>query len=201
MISDDGQKIVYINAAFELRIMNSDGTGDTLISPLPGGTVDFSVSSDGKEIAFGAMDAKIYLASFTADPSDPLNLQVGPDKGDQFVIGIDWIDARASALGVDSFSLTTRTGALDAVDKIDSAIDTVSNYRAELGIIERRLINVTNDLAAEYINVSAARSRIEDADMAAEISEYSKIQIMAQSTQAMLAHSNAAPQAMLELIK
>jgi flagellin len=88
-----------------------------------------------------------------------------------------------------------------AIDAVNSAVNMVSDARASLGIQQRRLGHIINDLKAEDINVSAAKSRIWDADMATEISEFTRLQILQQSGTAILAQANAQPQSVLQLLK
>jgi flagellin len=140
------------------------------------------------------------LATFTATPS-PNPLQVGPDNGPQNQIAVDFFDARASALGVGALNVATTSGARNAIGTIDAAIETVSGYRASIGIAQRRLESAANDMAAQRINITAARSRIEDTDMASDMSELVRAQIVAQTSTAALAQANALPQAMLTLLR
>ena len=107
-------------------------------------------------------------------------------------------------------NITTTTGTIlqsaafmaqMSIDWLNSAINFVSDARAMLGIQERRLGNIIDDIKAEEINVSAAKSRIWDADMATEISEFTRLQILQQSGTAILAQANAQPQSILQLLK
>lgn len=202
IISDDGTKIAYIGAGLDLRIMNSDGTNDTLVSSSTGG-IEFSVSADGNEIAFIGSGSRTYLASYTTTaPQTSSNLlQVSQDNKDSGRIDVGFFDARAAALGVAGVDISSVAGAQGAITTIDAAIAKVSSYRASIGIAEKRLGHVTNDLAAQRINISAARSRIEDTDMAADMSDLTRGQIVAQAASAALAQSNAQPQSVLQLLR
>ena len=91
--------------------------------------------------------------------------------------------------------------AMKAIDAVNSAINIVSDARAFLGIQERRIGHIIDDLKAEDINISAAKSRIWDADMATEISDFTRLQILQQSGTAILAQANAQPQSVLQLLK
>lgn len=90
--------------------------------------------------------------------------------------------------------------AQQAIDYINSAINIVSDTRASLGIQERRLGHIIDDLKAEDINISASKSRIWDADMAQEITEFTRLQILQQSGTAILGQANALPQSILKLL-
>jgi flagellin len=112
---------------------------------------------------------------------------------------------------LDSASNTNRLGVvLQALDfatismdvaSIDVALTSVSQARANLGAAQNRLEHVIANLGVYQENLSAAESRIRDADMAAEMTNYTKYQILQQSGTAMLAQANQAPQAVLSLIK
>ncbi len=91
--------------------------------------------------------------------------------------------------------------ALHAIACVNSSLNTVSNVRASLGIQERRLNHIIDDLNAQDINISAAKSRIMDADMASEISEFTRLQILQQTGTAILAQANAQPQSILQLLQ
>jgi len=95
----------------------------------------------------------------------------------------------------------SHTAAQSAIDWVQSALNQVSDVRSLLGIQERRLYHMIDDLAAEDINISAAKSRIMDADMAVEISEFTRLQILQQTGTAILAQANAQPQSILQLMQ
>ncbi|HOC92715.1 MAG TPA: flagellin [bacterium] len=140
-------------------------------------------------------------------------LQVGPDNGATFrlsvtiplltvsgqlnlAFGADWMSVPA-----DRRNLLVASAAQSSIDFVNSAINQISDIRANLGIQERRLGHIIDDLKAADINISAAKSRIYDADMAVEISEFTRLQILQQSGTAILAQANAQPQSVLQLLK
>ena len=84
---------------------------------------------------------------------------------------------------------------------MDAAIDACANQRARLGVQQRRLNHIINDLDAADINISASRSRILDTDMSKEISEFTKLQILQQTGTAILAQANSQPQSVLQLLR
>ena len=106
-----------------------------------------------------------------------------------------------NALGVNSINVSTGTGATQALSLVDAAIEKVAGNRAEYGAVQNRLeYSVSNLLnVAEY--TTAARSRIEDADFAAESARLSKAQVLQQSGTAMLAQANASQQLALTLFR
>ena len=84
---------------------------------------------------------------------------------------------------------------------LDTAIDTVSNSRADLGALQSRFEGVLSQLSAAKENTDAARSRIMDADYAEETASLSRAQILQQAGTAMLAQANALPQNVLTLLQ
>lgn len=126
-------------------------------------------------------------------------LQVGADAGDTLDISISGMSS--SAIHVDGLDVTTHAGASAAVTTIDLAINTVSKQRAKLGAIQNRLEHKINNLNTTSENLSAAESRIRDVDMAEEMTDYTKNNILVQAATAMLAQANQAPQSVLQLLQ
>lgn len=126
-------------------------------------------------------------------------LQVGPGAtiNDQITISITGVDA--ATLGVDGLDLAT--DAQGALTAIQTAINTVSENRATIGAVMNRLEKTIENLDVQKVNMTASESRIRDVDMAAEIANYTRLQILQQSGIAMLAQANAAPQAIVNLLR
>ena len=106
----------------------------------------------------------------------------------------------ASALGIAGVNVSKQEGAEKAINSIDSAVTKVSSQRSKLGAIQNRLEHTINNLGTASENLTAAESRIRDTDMASEMSEYSKNNILQQAAQAMLAQAKSAPQSVLQLL-
>ncbi len=102
---------------------------------------------------------------------------------------------------VADISVTTRDGANSALAVLDTAIDQVTSKRANLGAIQNRLENVIEVLSTSRENLSEARSRIRDADYAAETANLTRAQILQQAGLSSLAQANAAPQSVLSLLQ
>ncbi len=94
-----------------------------------------------------------------------------------------------------------RDKAQSAIDWVQNALDYTSDVRAFLGVQERRIDHIIDDLKAMDVNISAAKSRIYDADMAVEITEFTRLQILQQAGTAILAQANAQPQSILQLLR
>jgi flagellin len=104
------------------------------------------------------------------------------------------------ALGLSGLSLKTASGAQSAITKIQSAIGIVSERRSELGAVQNRLEHTINNVGVNAENLSASESRIRNADMAKEMTEFTRTQILVQAGTAMLAQANAVPQNVLRLL-
>ena len=109
-------------------------------------------------------------------------------------------DMSAAALGVDNILVTSRELANRAITQIDGALDRVSAERSKMGALQNRLEHTIANLGVAAENLTAAESRIRDLDMAAEMMEFTKQQIMQQAGTAMLAQANLKPQTVLQLL-
>jgi flagellin len=106
-----------------------------------------------------------------------------------------------TTVGVNGLDVTAAGAADTAIGTIATAIDTVSTLRGSLGAKQNRLESTINNLRVSVENLSASESRIRDTDMALEMSNFTRNQIMVQAGTAMLAQANAAPQNILSLIR
>lgn len=131
--------------------------------------------------------------------STALNFQIGPNQNQSITITIS--AASAGALGVGSVSVGSNTLANEAISAIDAAIKTVSSTRASLGAVQNRLEHTIANLSVAAENLTASESRIRDVDMALEMMNFTKTQILQQAGVAMLAQANMAPQAVLQLLR
>jgi flagellin len=129
--------------------------------------------------------------------TQPITLQVGANQGQELVINP--VDASTGGLGLGSVDLTTSPSA--AIDSLDKAIASVSAMRASFGADANRLEHTISNLQNSQENMSAAESRIRDTDMASEMSNLTRSQIMVRGASAMLAQANVKPQSMLALLK
>ena len=131
--------------------------------------------------------------------SKGVSLQVGANKGQTVTFSIG--NMGAASLGVSSVAVTNAKVAGTAVSSINAAINQVSSQRSKLGAMQNRLEHTINNLNTSSENLTAAESRIRDTDMASEMSEYSKNNILQQASQAMLAQAKSAPQSVLQLLQ
>jgi flagellin len=125
--------------------------------------------------------------------------QVGANSGDVVTVGI--ADMQAATLAVDALDVTTAGGVTAAFTAIDAAIGTVSTERGSLGALQNRFESMINNLQVTTENLVASESRIRDTDMAAEMTNFTKNQILSQAGTAMLAQANQVPQNVLSLLR
>jgi flagellin len=125
--------------------------------------------------------------------------QIGANEKED--MGIDIGDMGARALGVHNVLVTDRESAARSITVIDGAIDRVSNQRAKLGAYQNRLEHTINNLTVASQNLSAAESRIRDLDMAQEMMNFTRLNILMQAGNSMLAQANQLPQAVLSLLR
>ena len=130
-----------------------------------------------------------------------LIFQIGANEGHNIVLGIDDMSAKALGLTTSSLKVTDQDSAERSIMVVDAAIHKVSTARASLGAVQNRLEHTISNLGVASENLTAAESRIRDADMAKEIMEFTKQQILMQSANAMLAQSNMIPQNVLQLLR
>ena len=140
-------------------------------------------------------------ATTTPPKGKSLTLQIGDTSKDFNQMAVSVGDMHGEALGIADIDISTQVGAQTAVDKIKSAINSVSSTRGDLGAIQNRLEHTINNLSVTSENMTAAESRIRDVDMANEMMAYTKNNILVQSSQAMLAQANQLPQGVLQLLQ
>ena len=198
----NGEKFVFATAGkqfdSDVNVLETTGTNPTAdeVGKMAGmianklGLSDEQVKDDGTKITFSASAG-----------NGGLTLQIGDtaDKFNQMTVSVG--DMHAKALGISDVDISTQAGAKAAVDKIKSAINSVSSTRGDLGAIQNRLEHTINNLSVSAENMTAAESRIRDVDMANEMMAYTKNNILVQSSQAMLAQANQLPQGVLQLLQ
>lgn len=132
-------------------------------------------------------------------------LQVGANSADTMTVefpnaSLTGIDTKSNA-SLSAAVIGTQTDASASIDTLDKSIEAISSYRASLGSMSNRLQMTSDNLSTAMENVSAANSRIEDADIASEMSELVRTQILQQAGIAILSQANQAPQSVLKLLQ
>ena len=151
----------------------------------------------------GLGDKDAYLGEKNYDVQsggEGVTLQVGANAGQTMSFGIG--DMSAAALGVDGtkVDVSTQTGAQNSIDAIDAGIAIVSKQRSLLGAVQNRLEHTIASLDNTAENLQAAESGIRDTDMASEMVQFSKNNILQQAAQSMLAQANQSNQSVLSLL-
>ncbi|HNV69542.1 MAG TPA: flagellin, partial [Candidatus Ozemobacteraceae bacterium] len=147
---------------------------------------------DGTAMGSGDKNFRVHIVN-----NSP-NFQIGGDPGQK--MQVNFANMNADALGVQALDLTTVSAAAKSIARINSAIDQVSAERSKLGAFQNRLEYAISNIRNTYTNLSAAESRIRDADVAQEMIEFTRNQIVNQSGTAMLAQANLLPQGVLQLL-
>lgn len=171
-------------------------TDESVKKAWAGVTINFSVDQASTNGTY-----KAGQQQFKAGENKSMQLQIG-DTADSFnQLKVSIGDMSSAALGVDKVDISSQDGAAKAIDIIRNAIDRVSSQRASLGATQNRLEYTINNLDTASENLQAANSRIRDTDMAKMMMEYTKMNVLTQSAQAMLAQANQQPQSVLQLLQ
>ena len=193
---DDDDSSVISKSVAETKIQNELTAANNI------GTVD-KAATVTKATANGKTTYSIDKGYATVADTLSFNLHVGADADMTNKINVD-IDAMDSAsLGIKGLNIKDDSGnaATYAVDAISDAISKVSSQRSSLGAVQNRLEHTINNLDNVVENTTTAESRIRDTDMASEMVNYSKNNILAQAGQSMLAQANQSTQGVLSLLQ
>ncbi len=178
------------------------------------GNVLHGVIDENVDVEFGALsgvtanwNSSLKKYTYTAtETSSTLHLadnttvlQIGANEGEDLAMDIG--DMRSHALGLDGVNVMSHERAGRAITIIDNAIDKVSTQRAKLGAYQNRLEYTASNLTTASENLTSAESRIRDTDMAKEMMNFTKLNIMLQAGNSMLAQANQQPQNVLSLIR
>jgi flagellin len=131
--------------------------------------------------------------------ADSIMSQIGANSGQTTFLSIN--DMRCKALGVADVDISTKWGAATAIETVNNALQKVSHQRSSLGALQNRLEHTIKNLDTAAENLQAAESRIRDVDMAKEVMEFTRNNILQQASQAMLAQANQQPQSVLQLLR
>ncbi|MDR3230908.1 MAG: flagellin [Synergistaceae bacterium] len=199
--------VTVTNAHTNEVVVNAERiTGNRLIGKVnPNVDVEFALNAG---FGVASWNASLGTFAFTAPVASETYLhladnttvfQIGATEGED--MGINIGDMRSHALGLNSVLVTDREAAARSITIIDNALDKVSTQRAKLGAYQNRLEHTITNLTVAGENLTAAESRIRDTDMAKEMMNFTKLQIMLQAGTSMLAQANALPQNVLSLIR
>jgi len=186
LISDTGEDISFLDVATTgtaggiFDVSDTAGTPDTI-------TIDSSGATDsavvGGQVTFSSAEA------FSVQSTDGTNT-------------ITTSQSEGSTLAqVAEIDISSQTGASDAISTVDAALEFINGLRADLGAVQSRFESTIANLSTTSENLSAARSRIQDADFAAETAALTRAQILQQAGVSVLAQANQTPQSVLALLQ
>jgi len=196
-VSDDTGVVASLDKDSKLTLTAADGRNIQVT--FSAATVAASLGYDTTESA-AVTDATTLVAtgSLTLQSNDVFEITGNTGAAEiGFGTGVFGVNSDKS---VDSVDISTRGGAVEALDVIDLALENVSSQRADLGALQNRLESTINNLSTTSENLSASRSRILDADFAAETAQLSRNQIIQQAGVSILAQANQQPQIALALL-
>lgn len=175
-----------------------DGVNDTVAQ---NGFVTLK-GSNGFELQLDLNDAPDGTATnLKVEVTDigPMRLQIGANEGQVLAVEIPPVSLRN--MGIENIDVSTQKGAKDALGRMEGAIGFVSSVRGKLGAYQNRLESTVNSLDVSEESMTAAYSRLMDADMAEEMTQYTTNQVLTQAGTSMLAQANERPSQVLQLLQ
>jgi flagellin len=183
-VSDETGVTASLNSSSELVLTAADGR-------------NIEVKATGAGAARTGLTAGVSHAAIELQSKGQFDLDASSSTLTGFASGVYGVNSGNSMTSVD---ISSRAGAVKAIDTIDLALEDVSSQRAKLGALQNRLESTINNLSTTSENLSASRSRILDADFAAETAQLSRNQIIQQAGVSILAQANQQPQVALALL-
>jgi len=135
------------------------------------------------------------------DASEPLTLQIGANNSENDQLELTYGSVNAQSLGIEGISIGSAAGAQGAIGQFDSAIESLSSSRSDIGSFVNRLEHTVNNLITSETNQQAAESQIRDVDFASATADFTKQQILSQASNSMLAQANQQRNAILSLLQ
>lgn len=190
---------IYINGEIKTAVLANNGktvTVDGIDINLTGSVTSMSA---GESITIAVKG----LVQESNTLGNSFSMQIGANSGQNILVGMNSMKAEDLNLrkGDKALQIDNYYSATSAVSIINNAIEKVSSERSKLGAVQNRLEHTINNLSASSENLTAAESRIRDVDMAKEMMNFQKNNILSQAAQAMLAQANQQPQGVLQLLR
>ncbi len=189
--------------AGDISLADGSGNSQTISKAgfTAGGTFDFgslgiSIKTDENYVAGNTAFTGLTVITSAAAGA---KFQIGANAGQDISLSIN--DMTATGLGVNGLDVDDQASASTAITTVNAALSSVSAQRSNLGAVQNRLEYTIKNLDTSAENLQAAESRIRDVDMAKEMMEFTKNNILQQAAQAMLAQANQAPQGVLQLLR
>ena len=196
-IDDNDSTVITAGKAYQLQ------TAEIVKASSIGTDTAAEVKGTNKNDNYATATTTFTLTKGAVSYKDALsfNLHVGADADMTNKITVNIDSMNSAGLGVKGIKADTEQDATYAIDAIADAISTVSSQRSSLGAVQNRLEHTINNLDNVVENTTSAESRIRDTDMAEEMVNYSKNNILAQAGQSMLAQANQSNQGVLSLLQ
>ena len=191
-LGDDYKDVNYVKVGTAGAVGEDDASAMAALIKAKTG-IDAEADNTAKET--------INLKAGTANTGKGIELQIGANEGQTMSFTLDDMSADALGVGGKNVDLSTQDSAKTATTAIDAAIKKVSASRGKMGAVQNRLEHTINNLDTASENLQTAESRIRDTDMAEEMVNYSKNNILAQAGQSMLAQANQSNQGVLTLLQ
>ena len=198
-IDDNDSTVITAGKAYQLQtaeIVKASSIGTDAAA-----TVKANAGNTNADYANATTTFTLNKGTVSYKDSLSFNLHVGADADMTNKITVNIDSMNSAGLGVKGIKADTEQDATYAIDAIADAISTVSSQRSALGAVQNRLEHTINNLDNVVENTTSAESRIRDTDMAEEMVNYSKNNILAQAGQSMLAQANQSNQGVLSLLQ
>ncbi|MBG9548642.1 flagellin [Cytobacillus firmus] len=202
-----GEKVIavgYNTVGGKSIFTSSDGLNWETVEEIEGKRIlDITYNSGNDEFLAvtyhgEVLRSKSLTQTSTQENYQSLNFQIGSNA--QQSLNIELSDVRTSSLRIDQVDLSSRNSAENAISLLDKALETVSAERSKFGAYQNRLEHALNNSSNYEENLIASESRIRDMDLAKQVMESTKLDILLQSSQAMLAQANKQPENILQLL-
>ena len=194
-----GMSLNSVAAGEDCVVALGDGFSATAVATAKGEKITIEDVNDFEMVLEVPGDATIAACTMKVTELGIMDIQVGANEGQQLKIDIPKVNCHI--LGVDSLFVNTHVGAGIAMNKLDAAISEISSIRSTLGAYQNRLENSVASLETYTENVTSALSRIEDCDMAEEMTTYTSENVISQAATSVMAQANERPQSILQLLQ
>ena len=189
----------YEPKSFTTSVTYPDGSGKEWKGSILGDVVTLK-GEDGTEVSLGLSGTAVPSSvNLTMEKKGAMRVQVGDHEGDVIEMNIPEISLKK--MGIDRIDLSTEQGSKDAIACIQNALDYTSKVRSQLGAYQNRLEHTGDSLDVTVESLNSSFVTLTDTDMAAEMTEYTKLQVLSQAATSMLAQANEFPQQALQLLQ
>lgn len=200
-ITQAGTAKVQVEAKMEISVSVVDGNDPSKATAI---TFPKELTTSGGKLTHGGLEMHygVNVKQGTSQfdlTNKALAFQIGANTNQ--TVNIDVPQLSTVKLGIDEINVLDHESASSAIFKLENAINQISSTRSKLGATQNRLEHTINNLQVTHENLTSAESRIRDADMALEMTQFTKNNILNQSAQAMLAQANQLPQGVLQLLQ